>query len=68
MDWEELQDRLDELMDIQVKLDALNERMEEMDVMPGELEKEIEKCRYELGAIEEAEREALRREYERSVL
>lgn len=68
MDWEELQDRLDELMDIQVKLDALNERMEEMDVTPEELEKEIEKCRYELGAIEEAEREALRREYERSVL
>lgn len=67
-DWEELQDRLDELMDIQAKLDRLNERMEDLDVMPDDLENEIAKCRYELGAIEEAEREALRREYERSVL
>lgn len=65
---DELQERLDELMDIQSKLDRLNERMEEMDVMPGELEKEIEKCRYELGALHEAELDALRQEYERSVL
>lgn len=65
---DELQERLDELMDIQSKLDRLNERMEEMDVMPGELEKEIEKCRYKLGEIQEAELDWLRREYERSVL
>ena len=67
-DWDEIQDRLDELMDIQAKMDRLNERMEEMDILPEQLEEEIEKCRYELGAIREAELEELRREYERSVI
>ena len=67
-DWDELQERLDELTDIQAKLDALNERMEELDVMPDDLENEIAKCRYQLAAIEEADREELRREYERSVI
>lgn len=67
-DYESLQDRLDELMDIQQKLDRLNERMEEMDVEWDDLENEIERCRHRMGAIEEAEREELRREYERSLM
>ena len=65
---DEIQERLDELMDIQAKLDLLNERMEELDVMPDDLENEIEKCQYALGALHEAELDELRREYERSVL
>lgn len=68
MDYEMLQDRLDELMDIQTKLDRLNERMEDLDVNPDELDKEIERCRHQMAAIEEADREELRREYERSVI
>lgn len=68
MDYEALQDRLDELMDIQAKLDRLNERMEELDVMPDDLDQEIERCRHQMAAIEEADREELRREYERSVM
>lgn len=67
-DYDSLQDRLDELMDIRQKLDRLNERMEEMDVEWDDLDNEIERCRYQMGAIEEAEREALRREYERSLM
>lgn len=68
MDYDMLQDRLDELMDIQAKLDRLNERMEELDVMPDDLDKEIERCRHRMAAIEEADRDELRREYERSVM
>ena len=67
-DYDSLQDRLDELMDIRQKLDRLNERMEEMDVEWDDLDNEIERCRYQMGAIEEAEREELRREYERSLM
>lgn len=67
-DWDSLQDRLDELMDIRQDMEELEERMEALDVCRDELDREIEKCRYLMGAIEEAEREELRREYERSVL
>ena len=67
-DWESLQDRLDELMDIQQKMDDLRERMEELDIEPDDIENEIMRCRYRLGELEEAGREELRREYERSVL
>lgn len=64
----ELQERLDELMDIQIKREALDDRLEELDVEWDDLETEIEKCRYRLGEIQEAELDELRREYERSVL
>ena len=67
-DWDSLQDRLDELMDIRQGMEDLEERMEALDVCREDLDDEIKKCRYRLGAIEEAEREELRREYERSVL
>ena len=66
-DWDAIYERLEELQDIQVKLDVLNDRMEELDVCADDLEAEIARCRYMLGALEEAEREELRREYERSV-
>lgn len=64
----ELQERLDELMDIQIKREVLDDRLEELDVEWDDLEREIEKCRYKLGEIQEAELDELRREYERSVL
>ncbi len=64
----ELQERLDELMDIQIKREVLDDRLEELDVEWDDLETEIEKCRYKLGEIQEAELDELRREYERSVL
>jgi chromosome segregation ATPase len=64
----ELQERLDELMDIQIKREVLDDRLEELDVEWDDLETEIEKCRYKLGEIQEAELDWLRREYERSVL
>lgn len=64
----ELQERLDELMDIQIKREVLDDRLEELDVEWDDLETEIEKCRCKLGEIQEAELDWLRREYERSVL
>lgn len=64
----ELQERLDELMDIQIKREVLDDRLEELDVEWDDLETEIAKCRYKLGEIQEAELDELRREYERSVL
>ena len=67
-DWDSLQDRLDELMDIRQDMEELEERMEALGVCRDELDHEIEKCRHLMGAIEEAEREELRRAYERSVL
>ena len=68
MGYDELQDRLDELMDIQSMLDEASRRLEDLDVMPDDIENEIERCRYELSALVEAEREEMRREYERSVM
>ena len=65
---DELQARLDELMDIQIKRELLDDRMEDLGCEWDELDREIERCQYELGAIHEAELEELRREYERSVL
>lgn len=67
-DWSEIQDRLDELMDIRQDMEELEERMEALDVCRDDLDNEIAKCRHELYMIEEAEREEMRREYERSVL
>lgn len=67
-DWDSLQDRLDELMDIRQDMEELEERMEALDVCRDDLDSAIAKCRHELHMIEEAEREEMRREYERSVL
>lgn len=64
----ELQDRLDELMDIQQKFETLNERMSDMGVDWDDLEEEIRRCRHRMAEQEEADREALRREYERMAL
>lgn len=64
----ELQEWLDELMDIQIKREVLNDRLDDLEVEWDDLETEIEKCRYRLDEIREAELDELRREYERSVL
>ena len=64
----ELQDRLDELMDIQQKFETLDERMSDMGVDWDDLEEEIRRCRYRMAEQEEADREALRHEYERMAL
>ena len=64
----ELQERLDELMDIQIKREVLDDRLDDLEVEWDDLETEIDKCRYRLGEIREAELDELRREYERSVL
>lgn len=65
---DDLQWRLDELMDIQIKHEVLDDRLDDLEVEWDDLEMAIARCRHEIAANEEAERDELRREYERSVL
>ncbi len=70
MDWNELNEYLDTLEWMIPRLEEVR-RMPcdlEVDELLREMRKEARRVREEIGRIQEEETEALRREYERSVL